>query len=52
MSNTDTVFISKVIESNRVTIPKHIVEILDLHKGDYIEVRIVRVVKRRQEVEV
>ena len=39
MSNTEAVFISKVIESNRITLPKHVVEFLGVKKGDFLEIK-------------
>ena len=39
MGNTEAVFISKVIESNRITLPKHVVEFLGVKKGDFLEIK-------------
>ena len=50
MSNTEAVFISKVIESNRITIPKHIAELLKLSKGDFVAVKIIKVIKKQEVV--
>ena len=49
MSNTDIVFVSRVIESNRITVPKNIAKLLNISKGDYIEVRVLRVIRVHSE---
>ena len=50
MQNSYT-FVGRLTSNGRVTIPEEIREVLQIQDGDLIEVRIVRVVKRRQEVE-
>ena len=40
------IFISEVISSHRITIPKRIREILDVEEGDMVKVEIKKVLKR------
>ena len=35
--------VARLLEDSRITIPKTVVALLDLHKGDYIEIRIRKV---------